>query len=306
MTTTTETRKALYDVGEAPPLGHVPPQMHAQVIRQSRFGQPHQAFQAEVIDTPEVGPDDALVYVMAAGVNYNNVWAGLGVPLDVIASRNKAGDPDNFHIGGSDASGIVYKVGANVTNVTVGDEVVIHCGTWDVACTGSARRAGPDVQPLVQDLGLRDQLRLLRPVHARAGAPVHAAREAPQLGSIGGAHARRFDRLSHALRLAAAHGARGRPGAHLGRRRRPRLHGHPARGAGGRPGNRRRFERSQVRLLHEARRRRLHQPQEVRPLEPPPELGKRRRDEQLHGERARVRQSHLGRPRRAQEPAHRV
>ncbi|HVC41854.1 MAG TPA: crotonyl-CoA carboxylase/reductase [Candidatus Saccharimonadales bacterium] len=132
MTTTAQTLKTLYEIGEAPPLGHVPPQMHAQVIRQSRFGQPRQAFEAEVVDTPAIGPDDALVYVMAAGVNYNNVWAGLGVPLDVIASRNKAGDPDNFHIGGSDASGIVYQVGANVTNVKVGDEVVIHCGTWDV------------------------------------------------------------------------------------------------------------------------------------------------------------------------------
>jgi crotonyl-CoA carboxylase/reductase len=129
---TTETLKELYALGDAPPVGQVPPQMHAQVIRQSRFGEPRQAFKAEVIDTPAIGPDDALVYVMAAGVNYNNVWAGLGVPIDVIGSRVKGGDPFDFHIGGSDASGIVYQVGSNVTNVKVGDEVVIHCGTWDI------------------------------------------------------------------------------------------------------------------------------------------------------------------------------
>ncbi|HEX2691815.1 MAG TPA: crotonyl-CoA carboxylase/reductase, partial [Kofleriaceae bacterium] len=62
---------------------------------------------------------------------YNNVWAALGSPVDVIGARNKAGEPEDFHIGGSDASGIVYAVGENVTNVKVGDEVVIHCGTWD-------------------------------------------------------------------------------------------------------------------------------------------------------------------------------
>ncbi|MBT8495276.1 MAG: crotonyl-CoA carboxylase/reductase, partial [Deltaproteobacteria bacterium] len=47
-----------------------------------------------------------------------------------------------FHIGGSDASGIVYKVGKDVTNVKVGDEVVVHCGTWSRDCPWV--RAGND------------------------------------------------------------------------------------------------------------------------------------------------------------------
>ena len=132
MTTETEMEMDLYPIGQAPPIGHVPKRMHAQLIRQTRFGDPTQAFQPEVIDVPEMGPDDVLVYVMAAGVNYNNVWAGLGTPLDVIAARQKGGEVEDFHIGGSDASGIVYAAGANVTNVKVGDEVVIHCGEWNV------------------------------------------------------------------------------------------------------------------------------------------------------------------------------
>jgi len=69
---------------------------------------------------------------MAAGVNYNNVWAARGVPVDVIGARQRAGEKEDFHIGGSDASGIVYATGANVTNWKVGDEVVVHCGMWDV------------------------------------------------------------------------------------------------------------------------------------------------------------------------------
>jgi crotonyl-CoA carboxylase/reductase len=126
--------KNLYDMGEAPPLGVVPEKMHAWLIRQERFGEPKSAFQLEVIDVPEIAEDEVLVYVMAAGVNYNNVWAALGVPVDVIGARTKAGEKEPFHIGGSDASGIVYKVGRGVQNVRVGDEVVIHCGSWSAEC----------------------------------------------------------------------------------------------------------------------------------------------------------------------------
>lgn len=122
--------KELYEIGEIPELGDVPQKMHAQLIRPERFGEPTEAFQSEVVDIPELGPRDVLVYVMAAGVNYNNVWAALGIPIDVIGARNKAGEPEKFHIGGSDASGIVWKVGSEVTNVKVGDEVVTHCGMW--------------------------------------------------------------------------------------------------------------------------------------------------------------------------------
>jgi crotonyl-CoA carboxylase/reductase len=118
-------------IGSLPPLGVVPKKMHAQVVRQNRFGEPINAFKNEEIEVPEVKPNEVLVAVMAAGVNYNNVWAALGYPVDVIGSRMKKGEKEDFHIGGSDASGIVYKVGADVKNVTVGDEVVVHCGYWD-------------------------------------------------------------------------------------------------------------------------------------------------------------------------------
>jgi crotonyl-CoA carboxylase/reductase len=116
-----------------PPVGDVPATMVAQVIRPERYGDPRDAFVAEEIPTPTPGPGEALVYVMAAGVNYNNVWAALGRPVDVIAARKKAGATEDFHIGGSDASGVVYAVGDGVDNVQVGDEVVVHCGQWDAA-----------------------------------------------------------------------------------------------------------------------------------------------------------------------------
>lgn len=121
----------LYKVGQMPPIGEVPKQMHASLIRPDRFGEPQQAFQVETIDVPELKPDEALVYVMAAGVNYNNVWAALGSPVDVVKVHERDGDPSGFHIGGSDLSGVVFAVGSDVSNVKVGDHVVAHCGFWD-------------------------------------------------------------------------------------------------------------------------------------------------------------------------------
>jgi crotonyl-CoA carboxylase/reductase len=105
--------------------GELPEKMAAWVIREERFGEPQDAFQLEEIEVPEPGAFEVIVRVMAAGVNYNNVWAALGQPVSIM----RYGDHPEFghHIGGSDASGIVWKVGEGVTRWSVGDEVVIHC-----------------------------------------------------------------------------------------------------------------------------------------------------------------------------------
>ena len=134
--------KDVYEIGQMPPIGQIPKRMHAQVIRQERFGIPTKAFQVEEIDVPEIAADEVLVYVMAAGINYNNVWAALGIPVDVIKARQRAGEQEPFHIGGSDASGVVFKVGTDVKNLKVGDQVVIHCGMWSRDC--SVVKSGTD------------------------------------------------------------------------------------------------------------------------------------------------------------------
>ncbi len=121
----------ILDLGEQPPLGVIPEKMHAFCVRQDRFGEPKQAWQREVIPDPAIGPKDVLVYVMATGINYNNVWAALGYPVDVIADRQKKGEPEDFHAGGSDCSGIVWAIGDEVSEVAVGDEVVVHSGWWE-------------------------------------------------------------------------------------------------------------------------------------------------------------------------------
>jgi crotonyl-CoA carboxylase/reductase len=105
--------------------GELPETMAAWVIREERHGEPKDAFQLEEIEVPEPGAFEVIVRVMAAGVNYNNVWAAMGKPVSVFPYGDH---PEHgHHIGGSDASGVVWKVGPGVTRWKPGDEVVVHC-----------------------------------------------------------------------------------------------------------------------------------------------------------------------------------
>src|SRR5215510_3013046 len=83
--------------------GELPDTMAAWVIREERQGEPLEAFQLEQMEVPSPGAFEVIVRVMAAGVNFNNVWAALGEPVSIFGY----GDHPEFghHIGGSDASG---------------------------------------------------------------------------------------------------------------------------------------------------------------------------------------------------------
>ena len=118
--------KDLYEVGEIPPLGHVPEKMYGWVIRKERHGPPDQAMQMEVVPTWKIDSHDVLLLTMAAGVNYNGVWAALGTPISPLDGHKQP-----YHIAGSDASGIVWAVGSKVKRWKVGDEVVVHCNQDD-------------------------------------------------------------------------------------------------------------------------------------------------------------------------------
>jgi crotonyl-CoA carboxylase/reductase len=108
--------------------GELPATMAAWVVREERQGPPTEALRLEQIEVPEPGPFEVIVRVMAAGVNFNGVWASLGLPISVFGY----GDHPEWghHIGGSDASGIVWKVGEGVTRWKPGDEVVVNQGQY--------------------------------------------------------------------------------------------------------------------------------------------------------------------------------
>jgi hypothetical protein len=59
--------KALYEIGEIPPLGHVPEKMYAWAIRRERHGPPEDSMQLEVVPTWSIADDEVLILVMAAG-----------------------------------------------------------------------------------------------------------------------------------------------------------------------------------------------------------------------------------------------
>jgi crotonyl-CoA carboxylase/reductase len=110
------------ELGTVPSPGEVPEKMLAFTIRKERQGEPETAMQREEVPVPELGATEVLVLVMAAGVNYNGVWAARGKPLSVFKNHK-----DPFHIAGSDAAGIVWKIGSEVKRWKPGDQVVMHC-----------------------------------------------------------------------------------------------------------------------------------------------------------------------------------
>jgi crotonyl-CoA carboxylase/reductase len=115
-----------YPIGQRPPLGSVPRLMHAWTLRPDGLGHPSSSFKQELVPVPACGDDEVLVFIMAAGINYNGVWAATGYPVSVFEVHNQP-----YHIAGSDAAGIVYKVGKDVHAWKIGDEVIIHCNIND-------------------------------------------------------------------------------------------------------------------------------------------------------------------------------
>ena len=112
----------------------VPNKMRAWTIRTERLGS-MDAFCDEMVDVPEPSDNEIIVKIMAAGVNYNGVWAALGKPKNVIAQNGDYGDEkQDFMICGSEASGVVYKTGRKVTSFKPGDEVCLGGSTYDENC----------------------------------------------------------------------------------------------------------------------------------------------------------------------------
>src|SRR3954463_7855359 len=103
--------------------GDLPATRAAGVIRQEREGEPLDAFRVEEIEVPEPGAFEVVVRVMAGRAYFHTVWAALGKPVSVFRYH----PAEDHHIGGSDASGVVWKVGPGVTRWSPGDEVVVHC-----------------------------------------------------------------------------------------------------------------------------------------------------------------------------------
>jgi NADPH:quinone reductase-like Zn-dependent oxidoreductase len=67
------------------------------------------------VATPEVGDDDVRVRPVASALNHMDLWVTRGLPK-----------PHLPHVPGCDVAGVVESVGARVSHVAVGDEVVVN------------------------------------------------------------------------------------------------------------------------------------------------------------------------------------
>jgi crotonyl-CoA reductase len=77
--------------------------------------------------------------VMASSINFNTVWTSIFEPLPTFGFLDRLGKESvwgkrhaqDFHVVGSDASGVVLQVGSAVRNWKPGDRVVVHCNHLD-------------------------------------------------------------------------------------------------------------------------------------------------------------------------------
>src|SRR5256714_5911467 len=95
----------------------------------TRERDPRKSLHVEEVPTRERGPGEALIAVMASAITYNPVWTSILEPLPTFKFLKKYGRGHDlpYHVVGSDAAGVVLRVGAGVTRWKPGDEVVAHC-----------------------------------------------------------------------------------------------------------------------------------------------------------------------------------
>ncbi|MBC8470180.1 MAG: zinc-binding dehydrogenase [Planctomycetes bacterium] len=79
----------------------------------------------EEVPEPKYTEDEVVIKVHSAGLNHLDIWVRKG--------RGNLNLPKP-HIPGSDAAGVVVAAGSKVTNVTVGDEVIVNPGLSCGSC----------------------------------------------------------------------------------------------------------------------------------------------------------------------------
>jgi crotonyl-CoA reductase len=101
---------------------------------------PRKSIHVEEVALPPLGPNEALVAVMASAINYNTVWTSIFEPLPTFKFLERFGKESDlgkrhdlgYHIIGSDGSGVVLRTGPGVTRWKPGDRVTIHCNYVDL------------------------------------------------------------------------------------------------------------------------------------------------------------------------------
>jgi crotonyl-CoA reductase len=86
------------------------------------------------VPMPELAPDEVLLAVMASAINYNTVWSAMFEPIPTFRFLERMGRHGGwdarhdrpYHVVGSDAAGVVVRVGDMVRGWTPGDRAVVY------------------------------------------------------------------------------------------------------------------------------------------------------------------------------------
>ena len=100
---------------------------------------PRASIHVDEVATPELAPDEVYLAVMASSINFNSVWTSIFEPLPTFGFLDRLARESEWakrhaldhHVIGSDASGVVLKVGSAVRNWKPGDRVTVHCNFVD-------------------------------------------------------------------------------------------------------------------------------------------------------------------------------
>src|SRR5687767_3804088 len=128
----------------------LPTSMRAAVVRRSeidmfegldsRDKDPRKSLHVDEVDIPPLGPNEVLIAPMASALNFNTVWTSIFEPLSTFGFLERFGKESDlgkrhdldYHIVGSDGSGVVLRTGPGVTKWKPGDRVTIHCNYVDM------------------------------------------------------------------------------------------------------------------------------------------------------------------------------
>ncbi len=100
---------------------------------------PRKSVHVDDVALPELAPDEVYLAVMASSINFNTVWTSIFEPLPTFQFLARLGKESvwgarhdrPFHVMGSDAAGVVLRVGSAVRNWRPGDAVTVHCNYVD-------------------------------------------------------------------------------------------------------------------------------------------------------------------------------
>ncbi len=126
-------------------------------------GLPRDAEREIVLPVPRPGPNEALVYVLASEVNFNDIWAITGIPVSPFENHDL-----DYQVTGSGGVALVAAVGSEVKRegrLKVGDLVTVYSGQSDLLSPLAARDpmyAGFSIQGYETDTGSHQQFLLVQ------------------------------------------------------------------------------------------------------------------------------------------------